>query len=214
MPATLTNPSYQFGGPRAPTDRIGNSINDAVDEGFRLRNEEDRRYGASMQRRQAEFDRFNATDAITDDEINTRFGMAAEQTNRDANVAYGNARSALGDNGFFGSAGAALAGQIETARLGQLGGNARDLRLYKARLDTDKAMQRLQASSVLADAENESPSALWLDVLGGKASLEITREGNAMQLAAAKESAKAQKKAAKAGAAGGIVGSVIPFFGG
>ena len=190
-------------------DKATNYAQDAVDEGFRLRDIADARQQESVRFAGEEFDKFNNTQAITDDELNTRFGMAAEQTNRDANTAYGNARSALGEGGFFGSAGAALAGQIETSRLGQLTGAARDLRLYKARLDTDKAMQRLQAAGDLANRVNEDPSALGLDVLGGRAALEVTREGNFLQAQAAKDSAKAQKKAGKASAAGGIVGAAF-----
>lgn len=212
MPAPQRG-DFTFFSPRTG-DVITDSLNDVYSEGFRLRDVEDQRYQESLGFARGEFDRFANTPAISDEEITTRFGQAAEQIGADTNTAYGNARAALGDAGFFSGAGAALAGQIETARLGQLTGASRDLRLYKARLDTDKAMQRIQAAGMLADRMNQSPSALGLDVLGAGAGLNVTREGYQLGAAAARDQASASKKAGKASAASGIVGSAIPIFGG
>ena len=192
--------------PRAPYDQ---AIADTMGEAFRLRDEEDRNRRGSIDFARGEFSRFNNTPAISDEEITTRFGMAGEQANRDANTAYSNVRSALGDNGMTGGSGAQLAGQIESARLGQLTGAGRDLRLYKARLDSDKAMQRLQAASGLADRMNQSPSAVGLDAMGQRAGLEVTLEGIRSAERSAGQAASAQKKAGKSSAAGSIASGLF-----
>lgn len=200
--------------PVAPASSSGNifspqaSIDAAVTEGLRLRDIEDSRQQGALDFATGEFNRWAATPGVTDDEITTRFGQAGEQAGADANTAYGNLRQQLGEQGMFGGSGAALAAQIETARLGQLTGAARDLRLYKAQADAGKAMQRLQAANELATRKAQGPSMLGLDTLGQKAGLDVTLEGIWSGERAANATAKASKKAGKASGAAGVLGGL------
>ena len=193
----------------APADPIHSALDSAQTEGFRLRDIEDTRYQDTRGVLTSEFDRFNATPAISEGEINQRFGQAAEGVGRDANQAYSNLREGLGGGGFTGGSGAGLASQIELARLGQLTGASRDLRLYKARLDSDKAMQRLQAAGQLGQFRNQSPSLLGLDVLGQRAGMEVTLEGIRAEERAAGKAASATKSAGKSSGIGSIIGGVL-----
>lgn len=184
------------------------SIDAAVSEGLRLRDIEDYRQQGALDFAEGEFNRWAATPGVTDDEILTRYGEAGEKAGADANTAYGNLRQQLGDNNLFAGSGAGLAAQIETARMGQLTGAARDLRLYKAQADAGKAMQRLQAANELATRKAQGASQLGLDTLGQKAGLDVTLEGIWSGERSANATAKASKKAGKASGAAGVIGGL------
>lgn len=185
------------------------AIGETLNEGFRLRDIEDQRYGQTLGFMQDQFRQTNQP-SMTQDTINQLYGREADRVNRGAMGDFSNLRTHLGGAGIMGGGLAAgLGAQIELSRLGQISGTRRDLTIAKAQSDANDRVRQWQSALGLGQQMNQSPSLLGLDTLGSAVNTSLGMYLGDKQVEAARVAGKAQQKAGKSSAAGSVIGGAL-----
>lgn len=139
---------------------------DLLGEGFRLRDEGERRRTETLGFQRGAVDAANKP-TMTDDDWRTFGAKQAGDVTRKSQGAMRDWRSFLGSSGITGGGYAASGlASIELDRMGQTLKNRADLKLEKARTDALDRANHFLRSQVVAGLMNESPNAAGFDSLG------------------------------------------------
>jgi len=176
-------------------------------EGFRLRDEEDRRRGEALGILRGGLSDFDRAYADREKGLqDLQFSFAGDAAGASARGGMRNLRGMLGARGLGSSSGAAagLAGRIAMQQQGQLVGAKRNIALEAARRNALHSAQRQQLIGGVAGLTNQGPSMLGLDTLTN------LHDSYATQFGIGREETEARKgrKAAKQGAALSALGSL------
>lgn len=189
--------------------RTSRALGASMQEGFRLRDEEDNRYRETRGFLENQFAAANQP-TISDQMARQMYSREADQIGSGSLRDLSGLRSSLGGAGITGGGLAAgLGAQIELARLGQLTGAKREVAITKAQTDAEDRARQFQRAMGLGEFMNQSPSMIGLDVLGSMSDIRLGQELGERQVEAASRSARATERAGKTAAAGSVLSGAL-----
>ena len=154
---------------------------------------------------------FNEADkpTLSQADIERQQGMAADQAAAQARQMVQNLREHLGMAGVQGGAATGLASRIEMARMGQITGANRDLKILKAQTDAQDRREKYNRALGLADFRSKGPSELLLSQLNELAGVRLAEKDLEYGKWMADDAAKAGKSAGMLGMAGQVAGGLL-----
>lgn len=219
-------PYFHPGGSRS--DQVGTAshgvsraMDNMLQEGFSLRDEENRRFAGASRRLTGATDAMRRQQTFSEEDYDRffrdEFTFGSDRAAADSFGDFGAIRGRLGQAGIVGGGIAAGLGmQAELKRLRETKDRAAtarlDLRKAKMQADASDALRNIQAEFQLAQFNNQSPSMLGLDVITNMAEVDLTRMGLFLGDQAAARAADASERAGMFSLAGGILGGLGGMF--
>lgn len=194
-------------------DHLNRSLSGFAQEGFRIRDEEDRRYQQGLSFLQDQFQQ-TTQPTLTDQDINRMYTAEADAAAQEQDEMMRMLRGGLGGAGNIGGGTAAgIAARLRSARIGQQTKAKGNLRSFKALHDADRASQQWQQAVGLTTLMTQGPSDTGLGVLGEMTGVRLTQLGQELGRESSKEMARATRKAGELAAISGAVGGGLSAFG-